>query len=145
MWSLNEWICLGILSIISIRDIKDRKVSLHILLVGVTASIVYHCINGETSMWIIVGGALIGIFFVCMSKITGEGMGYGDSLTIMILGIYLGLWNILMVLSLTFFLLFCVSVPLLYMKKMSRTYALPFLPFLAGGYLSFLLMGGISR
>jgi len=48
------------------------------------------------------------------------------------------------VLSVTFFLLVCVSVPVLCIEKMSRKYTLPFLPFLAGGYVCFLLMGGVN-
>lgn len=145
MRSVSEWICLGILLVISIRDIKERKVSVSILFACVIASVLYHCMKKEMNIWVIIGGALIGFFFVCVSKITEEGMGYGDSLAIMTLGIYLGIWNILMVLFVSFFILFCATLPLLCMKKMSRKYSLPFLPFLAGGYLFFLLMGGITR
>lgn len=144
MWPVSEWICLCIMLFVSVGDVKDRKISVYILLMSAAASILYHCVKQDMNIWNIAGGALIGGGFLFVSRITEEGIGYGDSLSILVLGIYLGFWKILMVLSLTFFLILYVSVPLLCIKKMSRTYTLPFLPFLTGGYLFLLLTGGIS-
>ena len=75
--------------------------------------------------------------------ITREGMGYGDSWSILILGIYLGVWKLLEVLSTAFMLLGAAAVICLVGKKMSRKYRLPFLPFLAAGYLCSILAGGM--
>ena len=73
---------------------------------------------------------------------------------ILLLGIYLGIWKLLIVLSGAFFLLTLAAVVLLSyysirgkgmaqgtvgMKKISRKYALPFYPFLTCGYILYLV------
>lgn len=144
MWTVSECICLWLLIIAAIRDIQVRKVSVYILLGSGILCILYHLTQRQMSIWIVLGGALVGAAFLIISKVTREGIGYGDSFGILVLGVFLGFWSILIVLSMAFFLLLVVLIPLLLRKKMSRTYTLPFLPFLAGGYLGFLLMGGVS-
>ena len=144
MWSINEGICLLFLIIIAVRDIQTREISVVALVLGLFFSVGYHIVTRRMDVWSIFGGIFVGCIFMILSKVTKEGMGYGDSFVILILGIYLGFFDLLLVLSMTFFLLLCVSIPTLYIRKMSRTYTLPFLPFLAGGYICFWLMGGVN-
>ena len=54
---------------------------------------------------LILGGVGVGIAFLGISRLTREGVGYGDSLAILILGICLGLWKSLAVLTVTFLIL----------------------------------------
>lgn len=142
MWAMSEIICLLSLAVISVRDIQTRKVSVYLLLAAGVSSVVYQVCMGKMEWQLVLAGAAVGIGFLIISKLSDEGIGYGDSLAIMILGIYLGLWNLLLVLAAAFFLLLCVMIPVLWRKRMSRKCALPFFPFLTGGYLCFLLMGG---
>ena len=90
------------------------------------------------------GGIAVGALFLLVSRITREGMGYGDSWAIFILGIYLGIWKLLEALSAAFLFLGAAAVICLLIKKMSRKYKLPFVPFLAIGYLCSILTGGID-
>ena len=83
----------------------------------------------------LLGGTGVGAVFLLVSRMTGEGVGYGDSWLILILGIYLGMWKLLEVLAGTCLLLAVTSVICLTVKRMSRRCTLPFVPFLAAGYL----------
>ena len=145
MWTVSGMICLLILFVIAVWDIRVRMVPEYMLIIGAVGSVIHHLIYRNMDVWAIAGGIMVGGVFLLVSKLTEEGIGYGDSWVILILGIYLGVYNLLIVLSIAFFLLLCVSILVLWKKKMSRKYTLAFLPFLAAGYLCLLLTGGVSR
>ena len=144
MWTIDKVICLLFLIIVAVRDIQMRKISIYALITGGILSVLYQVIEGKMDILLILGGVLTGGMFLLISKVTGEGVGYGDSFLILVLGIYLGFYQLLIVLSAAFFLLLCVSLPVLWFKKMSGKCTVPFLPFLTGGYLCFVLTGGIG-
>ncbi len=144
MWPIDQIVCLGILSALSVLDIVRRRISAALLAVLGLGVLLYQGFTRQTDGWLILGGGLTGLGFLLFSRVTKEGLGYGDSLLILILGLYLGLWRLLGALTVTFFLLFLVDLPLLAIKKMSRKYSLPFYPFLAGGCLAlFISEGGV--
>lgn len=144
MWTIDKDICLLFLIITAFRDIQIKSISTYALWIGGVLSAGYQIFVGKMDFWLVLGGILTGVVFLFVSKITKEGMGYGDSILILILGIYLGFHQLIIVLSMAFFLLLCVSVPVLWSRKMSRKSTLPFLPFLTGGYLCLLMMGGVN-
>lgn len=142
MWKVADYICILLLFIVSVIDIRNREIPCYLLWIAAAASVIYHFAMCEQNIILILGGIIIGLCFLIISKVTREGLGYGDSYGILILGIYLGMWNLLTVLATSFFLLISVSIFFLWMRKMNRKISLPFYPFLTGGYLVFLLMGG---
>lgn len=142
MWSISKLCCLGILIILSLIDIRLRKVPVRILAISGVSVVVYHLIVHEMNPWLIVGGIAVGIMFLLISKVTEESMGYGDSVGILILGFYLGLWQLVEVLLGAFFLLTLVAIFILCIAKLSRRCTLPFFPFLTGGYILSVLVGG---
>ncbi len=144
MWPVDQFFCLGILGGLTVIDIRHRCVPAVILAgIGLGAAL-YQLFTRRTDGWLILGGILTGLGFMLLSRLTREGLGYGDSLLILILGIYLGLWRLLAVLGTAFFLLLLVDLPLLAARQMSRTLRLPFYPFLTIGCLTlFLAEGGI--
>lgn len=139
MWKVSQIICLGSLAGLSVTDVYYRKVPVEILVMGAAGTFIYQLCCRSISRWVLAGGIGVGVLFLLVSKVTREGIGYGDSLAILILGAYMGLWELLKVLSGTFVLLFAVSAAGLSMKKMSRRYTLPLFPFLTVGYLLGLL------
>lgn len=139
MWKVSQIICLGSLAGLSVTDVYYRKVPVEILVMGAAGTFIYQLYCRSISLWVLAGGIGVGVLFLLVSKVTREGIGYGDSLAILILGAYMGLWELLKVLSGTFVLLFAVSAAGLSMKKMSRRYTLPLFPFLTVGYLLGLL------
>ena len=142
MWKISDIIGLLFLIILSWSDIRKRKVSGRILLLAGMAAVLYQIVDKSMDEGQVLGGMILGVLFLFVSKVTEEGMGYGDSLGILILGTYLGFWKTLSVLMCSFFLLFCVLVPILWKKKMSRKAGLAFYPFLTGGYCWVLIAGG---
>lgn len=144
MWRISEVICLLILLFFSIMDIQMRKVSVYMLAAAGAGSVLYQLLFGKMNLWLLTGGCLIGVAFVLLSKITDEGIGYGDSIGIIVLGIFLGFWRVLTVISIAFFLLLCMLIPVMWKKCMSRKAALPFYPFLTGGYICLMIMEKIS-
>ena len=136
--------CLLFLITASVKDIQTRKVSVLLLAAAGLLGVIYQIYSGEMSLIEILGGAAVGGIFLLISKVTREGLGYGDSIGIGILGIYLGFLRVLTVISITFFLLLCMSIPILWKKKLSKRYGLPFYPFLTAGYLCLIWMEGIA-
>lgn len=143
MWTVSQIICLGTLMGTSVTDIHYHKVPADILLmgnIGVVLYQIYKACRGEADVWLIAGGAAVGFLFLLLSKVTREGIGYGDSWGILVLGIYLGFWKILEVLAGAFSVLGIVSLVALCVKKMSRKYGIPFFPFLTIGYFMSLIV-----
>ena len=133
---------MGILLSLSVIDIHFRRIPVDILVMASIAALVYQGITRQADLLMAAGGAGVGILFLLVSKVTREGFGYGDSWAILALGIYLGLWGVLDVLAGTFCLLAAASLICLTAKKMSRKHTIPFIPFLAAGYLLSVLTGG---
>lgn len=82
------------------------------------------------------------MLFLIISRVTEEGMGYGDSWGILVFGIYLGLWELIEVLLTAFFILAVFSAAVFIRKKLRGGYAIPFYPFLTGGYLTVMFIEG---
>lgn len=143
MWESSQIICMGILVILSIADIRFRKVPSGILLLCGVAGIIYQLVQRPVDSWLAAGGVGVGILFLLLSRCTREGIGYGDSLAILVLGIYLGFWGLLEVLAGAFFLLLPVGILCLIRNRMSRKKTIPFYPFLAAGYLMSVLVKGV--
>ena len=144
MWTISQIICMGVLVCLAVMDIHSRQIPVFILVLGSLAALGYQVFVGKGDIWVISGGIAVGALFLLVSSITREGMGYGDSWAIFILGIYLGIWKLLEALSAAFLFLGAAAVICLLIKKMSRKYKLPFVPFLAIGYLCSILTGGID-
>ena len=142
MCTVNEGICLLVLLVLSTIDIKKRQIPVWLIIAAGAASILYHITVGKQDLYLMLGGIVIGCFFIFISKITREGLGYGDSFGILVLGIYLGFWQMLELLTFSFFLLTFVSIPFIWKKRMNRKVRLPFYPFMAGGYLLLIFAGG---
>lgn len=143
MWEIDQIVCLGLLIIVSAIDIKYRKIPVEILMAMNVGAVIFQCLCHREEVVLIAGGVAAGIVFLAISKMTEEGVGYGDSLGILGLGIYLGLWKLFEILASAFFLLALCAIVVLASKRMSRKIALPFYPFLTAAYVLWMI-GGIG-
>lgn len=137
MWTLSQIVCLMFLIGMSVVDIRCHKVSVNVLIAGTVCAVLYQIFqmcSAGTEMLQIAGGAGIGLIFLLVSKVTREGIGYGDSWGILSLGIYLGFMKLIEVLAGALFLLVIISIVMLSVKRMSRKFTLAFYPFLTAGY-----------
>lgn len=129
---------MGFLAWVSVIDLRTRRIPVVLLIVWNLQAVIYRLYQvtgGREDAALFIGGIGVGAAFFLISRVTKEGIGYGDSWMILILGIYLGVWEILEVLVGTCLLLAAASVICLTAKRMSPSVALPFAPFLAAGYL----------
>ncbi len=139
MWKISRGLLLIFLALLSYIDVRDRKIPVRILLPGVLGGILYQAVWNRGDWMTSVMGTGVGIVFLLISKVTCEGIGYGDSVVILILGIFLGGKELVEVLFFSFFILVVFAIAILCRKKMSRKYEMPFLPFLTAGYLCYLI------
>ena len=103
MWTISKVLAMAVLTGLSVMDYRIRKVPRDVLLLCMAGVIIYQVLTGNVDWKLSVAGGLSGILFLWISKITNEAIGYGDSLAILILGIYLGIWGLLEVLMTAFF------------------------------------------
>ncbi len=135
MWQISRVIGLAILLVLSIEDICFRKISEYLLLVLAVLGVIYQIGWGEVSFVSIVGGVGIGVTFLFISYITKEALGYGDSLLIGILGLYLGTIGVIETLIVAWGMATFAAGIVLIRKRFSKKTIIPFVPFLTGGYM----------
>ncbi len=145
MWELVERVVLIIyLGMGAVQDFKWKKVSVRWLISGGVLATVFRIINSvimkESSIEEWLSGLVLGMVFLIISKISEEKIGYGDSVTLLILGIWIG-GNLLTITLLFAFLLSNLYIVIQKIrKKIERKDAIPFLPFLFLGYLGVMMM-----
>ena len=132
---------LGIVSVYllwgALIDLRKKTISDQYLWFGGMAGIFYSLIQMITGRVIWeerFRAYLPGLLILVIAKITGEKIGYGDGWVVLILGSFLGLFEIYVMLQFAFILAAVVSVGLLCTKKAGREYRIPFLPFLWAAY-----------
>lgn len=139
-----EWVSLIIsilyLAALSIQDLRNRTVSGKLLAIGMVYAVLFQILWGEQllSEWLL--GAFVGICFIGVSKITKEALGYGDSLLILNLGIYLGIWKLMYLLLIAFAISGVFSIAILIKCHYHKKKTFPFIPFLAAGYVLLMIL-----
>lgn len=143
MFELVKIGCGVYLSILSIMDIRVRKVPFWILAVGGIAAVGVRVLQYGRLDFLAVGGAVAGGLFTVVSKITREGFGYGDSLLILVMGVYLGFWELMAVLLGAFLLSALFAMGLLVFGGFDKKRGYPFIPFILASYFIWVWSGGI--
>ena len=122
------------LTILAYRDWKTKQVSLGLILGMALSVIVLRITVVEVSLWTTIWGIVIGVGFFVVSKCTRQAIGYGDSWAILLLGIYLGWKELLLVIFVSSLLASLFSVVYCMIRGWNRKYTIPFIPFLAVAY-----------
>lgn len=142
MWTLSRVIGMGILCGLSVADIQFRRIPAEWLVLASLAVAVRQIFLSPLDPWLAAGGAAVGSVFLLISKMTDQSLGYADSWAILLLGIFLGLWDLLEVLAAALCLLGAVSMWILARRRSGRKCRLPFYPFLTAGYIICICTGG---
>lgn len=134
-----------LLARLALRDQKEKSVSLSSLIVTLLLSILMTMIRvlsaQEDLFWILGDtgcGLCIGILSLMISMMSGERIGYGDSLMLLILGIGIGGWNLVCLLQVVSFLMLLYVLWMWRKRKMNKDTRIAFYPFLFLGYVSYL-------
>lgn len=140
-WFLCRIVFALYLVILTVMDLKRRKLKLSVLLAGgifIPAEV--FCSSGVSPVYLAAGGA-VGAVFLGISKITEESFGYGDSILILIMGCFIGFWDILTLLMAAFMMAAVFSLVLLIRGRFRRKDSFPFVPFLTAAYIGGMTFG----
>jgi len=122
------------LMISACHDFKTYKIPIWLLVIATMATLSIRVIY-EGDWWVYMAGLLLGGVFLLISKVTAEAFGYGDSALIMILGMLVGIWQVILVLIIAFATAAIFGAIVLIKKGMSKKQRFPFSPFLLIGFL----------
>lgn len=138
MCEIEKLAGLGVIAALAVQDCRRRTLSGRTLMLLLAAAVCFRIYSGEGIIsWILC--VLPGTLFLIISRITKEGVGYGDGCVILILGIYLGVWSTVEVCMIAVLIMALVSMAGMALWHWKRTKRLPFLPFLAVGYLGMMI------
>lgn len=114
-------------------DFRNKEIPLWISSLGAGVGVVF-CIVEEREVMNILISCLPGIFALMFSKLTREVMGYGDSILLLVMGIYLPLEELLSIGMLAFGIAGIVALILLVFFQKRGREEIAFVPFLSIAY-----------
>ena len=129
-------VALGLM-IISILDIRTRKIPIWLLIAGgvcVTPALAAQWSRGVGGCVDILKGMLPGVLLLGMGLGTKK-VGYGDGVVMLFLGMALGGGKSWMLLGISLFLTAGVSLVLLALRKAGGKTTIPYLPFLTAAWI----------
>ena len=117
-----------LLFVLSVMDLKDKKVNIW-MVAGLGLMCVLGVVfNQNTNRFACAGGLALGLGAVGFSFISNEQIGMGDGVIIACLGLLLGFRNVLIVVCMASFFMALLSVVILILKMGNRNTKLPFVP-----------------
>lgn len=140
-WLICQTVFAGYMIVLAVMDIRWKKLSLMILLSGTVPLAAGFLCDREIHIILLAAGAAVGVIFLIISRVTEDSFGYGDSILIMIMGGFLGFWNILSLLTAAFSMAALFSIFMLIRKRFHRKSAFPFVPFLTAAYIGGMFLG----
>lgn len=140
-WFICQCIFLAYISALAIMDFKFRKLPLKFLLSGFFIVAAGWFCGRDISPVLLAAGGCTGLFFLLISRVSGEAFGYGDSILILIIGVFIGFWDLLYLLFGAFSMAAVFSAVMMIRHYFNRKSSFPFVPFLAAAYLGGMFIG----
>ena len=140
-WLICQTVFAGYMIVLAVMDIRWKKLSFMILLSGTVPLAAGFLCDREIHIILLAAGAAVGGIFLIISRVTEDSFGYGDSILIMIMGGFLGFWNILSLLTAAFSMAALFSIFMLIRKRFHRKSSFPFVPFLTAAYIGGMFFG----
>ena len=140
-WTLCQLLFAVYMIVLMLMDIKWKKLSLAALMSGFIILTAGFLCGRNIHVMLLAAGAGVGIVFMVVRRVTEEAFGYGDSILILIMGGFIGFWNILSLLVAAFSMAALFSIFMLLRKKFHRKSAFPFVPFLTAAYIGGMIIG----
>lgn len=128
------------------EDIRKKKIWMWSFMLELPFLFVDIWVNtimgSEVSVISRIAGLILGLLFIGISMLTKGQMGRGDGYLIGIIGVNLGFYVTLEMLTYSLMIAGILSIILLAFFHVSKKKAIPFVPFLSGGFLCCILLGG---
>lgn len=140
MCKIADVIVLALLAICGVSDWKKKTIPILYLLILSVTVVISSFLCTDVSIEHRIGGVLLGIFFLIVSKCTREAIGYGDSWLILFLGLQLGYLQAIGVLFVASMFAAVASLFFLWRCRWRRNSTLPFVPFLTIAYLAVVVL-----
>lgn len=109
-------------------DIRYKRIPLWVQGMGVIFGCIGIIIQGP--QWTNLFALIPGIFLLVLSFVTGESIGYGDGISVLILGGLAGFNNCMWVLCISLIFVSMAGIILIAIKRATRKTKLPYIPFL---------------
>ncbi len=135
---------LGILGLCSYRDIREKHLRTGVLLSAAVLGLWMHLWFERIGLWDMAGGMAVGISLYLVAYLSGEKIGKGDALLVMVCGIFLGFWETIVLLWIAFLFAGLFGFVFMKVQHVGRNHELPFVPFLLLGYVVCLFLWGGS-
>lgn len=132
-------VMIGILMICSYFDLKEKKIPVIAVLLGIIAITVINVIGQDISLPACLIGTVFGGLLLLISRLTKNALGMGDALLVLMIGAGMGIYQTALVLFYGLLVTAVVSTILLCMKRVKRNTEIPFVPFLLIGYVGVIL------
>lgn len=126
----------------TILDLKKRSVPVILIIIFGGLALPLSCISGQIkngAIWDELFGLLLGVVFIGISLISEGKLGMGDSLVILICGIYLGGHRSSLIVLYAMIASSLISFFMIVVKKRSGKTEIAFIPFLLSGFIIQLL------
>ncbi len=133
---------LGVLGICSLRDVRCRTLRTGGILAFAVLGIWLHLYLGRLELLDMLGGMAVGLVLYACAAMSGEKIGKGDAMLVMVCGIFLGFWETILLLWVAFFFAGAFGFLVMKIRHVGGSYELPFVPFLLVGYVLCLFLWG---
>ncbi len=135
MENINIIVVLLFLIISSLTDIKNKQIYIIPSMVFALVGFIINACTANISAYSLILGVITGLLLIVIGIISKGKIGIGDGIVVAILGIFLGFERNILTLILALMLSSTYSIGLILIKKYSKTYTIPFVPFITGGFL----------
>lgn len=123
------------LGICAVYDSVERKIPLIVVWLGIITAVLLRIegLAGDGKWQTAALSVIPGVMFWMLGFISGEKVGYGDGWMLVMIGLFVGLWECFLILMTALISGSIAVLVLLAAGKVSRNYQLPFAPFLLFG------------
>lgn len=140
MCEILDGVMIMLLGIAAWGDWKRREISVNLLIVMSAFSIIATVLMKRNTWLEVLFGVGLGLFFVYVSYLTGEKIGYGDSWLIGVLGVYLGGTRLLELMLIASFTASLCSIVYCMIRGWNKNHSLPFIPFMMAAFVGVLIL-----
>lgn len=131
---------LSVLAICSYEDMKNKRISIKWLMIFAAEGSLLWIFYGEQSIFEMITAICPGLCVLLLAWITRGGIGEGDGLLLMVIGIFLGVADVLKIFLYGLFLSGAYAAALFVIGKKDRKYEIAFIPFLLLAFIGEVLL-----
>lgn len=121
-------VALLLLAYLAEQDIREQKISLFAIILSGSVALLYLAAGEQLSLVQVTLRSLPGILLLFVALLSEEGIGYGDGVTVLVLGLWTSVAFCLFAVSIGLLLAGVCAIMLLLMGKKNKQ--IPFIPFL---------------